>query len=170
MTEHDILIIGIKSWTTGQRPDGIDNDDIRNGNLICEAGSMHQRLDSEDYGDFEIRKVMDDRDISQYDSWTLHFADGSTLNDADGREAIVGAVQDSKQPTDLDGVIPVSASEVDLVNNLIKKALPTQYHGNRESVKKWAEKEGVDLGIEWSMQDAYSAGCPYIEAVEPPEV
>jgi len=170
MTDHDILIIGIENWTTGQRPNGIDNDDIREGNLVCEAGTQHQRLDTEDYGDFEVRKVMDDRDFSQYDDWTLHFADGSALTQDDGRDAVVAAIDEGKQPIDLDGVIPVCADEAEIANKVIREGLPTQYRGDRETVNQWVEEQGVDLGVEWTIEDAYDAGCPYVEAVEPPEV
>lgn len=172
MSNHDILIIGIENWTTGQRPDGIDNDDIRNGDLIAPAGPLHQRLDREPYGDFEIREVRDDRSLTQYDDWTLHFADGTTLDQSDGKQAVADAIQDGKQPVDLNGVLPVKAENVDLANDLIRKGLPTQYQGDYERVQQWADDNDVSLPANRreAMMKAHDEGCEFVRAVESPEV
>lgn len=165
----DILIIGIDNWPTGTRPDGIDNNDIRNGDLICPGGQLHQRLDAEPDGDYEVRVVKDGRDISQYDSWTVHFADGSAVSVfAD----LQSALSNGKTPTDVEGVVPVPAAEIAVANGFINAGLPAAYRGDVEMVEQWAADNGVSLPADSreKLKAAYDAGCPYVSEVEPPEV
>ncbi|MDQ2053225.1 hypothetical protein [Halobellus sp. H-GB7] len=173
MTDHDILIIGIENWTTGQRPDGIDNDDIRNGALVSPAGQFHQCLNTEPGGDFEVRLVKDKRDLSQYEgTWTLHFADGTTHDQESWKSAVAQAFNDGKQLVDVDGVVPVPADDVDIANSIISNGLPAQYRGDRERVQSWADENGISLPADTyeMMRTAYEEGCPDVTKTEPPEL
>jgi len=172
MSNHDILIIGIENWTTGKRPDGIDNDDIRNGDLVAPAGTSHQRLGNEQYGDFEVREVRDGRGLSQYDEWTIHFVDGSSVSDTDGKQALADAIRNGKQPADVEGVIAIPHSEIDTANAVIREGLPAQYRGDMETVEQWAADNGVDLPPDRreKLQTAHEQGCQHVEQIEPPEL
>lgn len=173
MTDEDILIIGIDNWTTGSRPDSISNDDIRDGNLVSPGGQLHQRLDHESKGNFEVRLVKDGRDISQYEgSWTLHFADGTTHDSGSWKSAISRAFNSGKGLVDVDGVIPIPAEDRDVANAIISNALPVQYRGDHDTVQSWAAENSVSLpaGRREALQAAYDEGCPYVTKVEPPEV
>lgn len=170
---NDILIIGIENWTTGQRPDGIDNDDIRGGNLVCPGGQLHQRLDSESKGNFEVRVVKDGRDVSQYEgSWTLHFADGTTHDQGSWKSAVAQAFNSGQELLDVEGVVPIPAADIDVANAIINNALPVQYRGDFEQVEQWASENNVSLPKDRreAMQTAYEKGCPDVTKIEPPEV
>jgi len=128
------LLIEIKNWTTGERAGGIDP---RDRNLVAMGGSLWQVLGHEPKGDWEIRVVKDDRDLSGYDEGRLILDDGSVVYH-------VADVPADAEILDVEGVVVLEdESEI----NAALDHIPPKIRGNNvnsiNSVRGWAESRGI---------------------------
>jgi len=107
------LLIEVKNWFTGERAYGINP---RDPNLIALGGALWQSLDHEPKGDWEIRVVLDNRDLSKYEGKII-LDDGSEVYYASDipRDATI---------VDVDGVIVLNGK--DEINAVIDH-LPEKY-------------------------------------------
>ena len=107
------LLIEIKDWRTGERAGGINP---RDPNLRAIGGSLWQSLDHEPKGDWEIRLVLDNRDLSGYE--------GKIILD-DGSEVYhVTDIPQDATIVDVDGVIVLNSK--DEINAVVDH-LPEKY-------------------------------------------
>ena len=107
------LLIEIKNWRTGERAGGINP---RDPNLRAIGGPLWQSLDHEPKGDWEIRLVLDDRDLSNYE--------GKIILD-DGSEVYhVSDIPEDETIVDVDGVIVLNSK--DEINAVVDH-LPEKY-------------------------------------------
>jgi len=107
------LLIEIKDWRTGERAYGINP---RDPNLRAIGGPLWQSLDHEPKGDWEIRAVLDDRDLSQY-SGKIILDDGSEVYH-------VSDIPSDATIVDVDGVIVLNSK--DEINAVVDH-LPEKY-------------------------------------------
>jgi len=126
------LLIEIKDWRTGERAGGIDP---RDPNLKALGGPLWQCLDHEPKGDWEVRAVLDDRDLSKYE--------GKIILD-DGSEAYnVADIPADATIMDVDGVIVLNS---DAEINAVLDHIPDKIYTSgidREKLITWAEKAGI---------------------------
>ena len=107
------LLIEIKDWFTGERAYGINPRDPK---LKALGGPLWQSLDHEPKGDWEVRLVLDDRDLSQYE--------GKIILD-DGSEVYhVTDIPSDATIVDVDGVIVLNSK--DEINAVVDH-LPEKY-------------------------------------------
>jgi len=126
------LLVEIKNWETGERAYGIDP---RDPNLKALGGPLWQCLDHEPKGDWEVRAVLDDRDLSGYE--------GRIILD-DGSEVYhVADIPSDATIVDVDGVIVLNSS--DEINTVLDHLPDKIYTGgiDREKLIMWAEKAGI---------------------------
>lgn len=152
------------NWVTGERGGGqISIEDIRAGKLVSLGSILHQRLDTEPEGNFELRIVKDDRDITKYK--------GKIILD-DGTEVTsVKEIPEGRRIVDVKGVVPLM--DKDEINKAIKLAFVPKYYGRWENVVAWVQENAPELFIYANdmyefYKRAYEKGCPYIRKVEPP--
>jgi len=125
------LLIEIKDWRTGERAGGIDPKDP---NLRAIGASLWQCLDHEPKGDWEIRAVLDDRDLSHY-TGKIILDDGSevySITDIPSDATII----------DVDGVIVLNSD--DEINAALDH-LPDKFYGRIEEIRAWCENQGITL-------------------------
>jgi len=134
------LLIEIKDWRTGRRAYNINP---RDPNLRALGGSLWQSLDHEPKGDWEIRLVLDDRDLSKYE--------GKIILD-DGSEVYhVSDIPSDTTIVDVDGVVVLNGK--DEINTAIDH-LPKKYRFilpfTATDLNKIIEQYGLDLSVDTS--------------------
>jgi len=128
------LLIEVKSWITGERAYGINP---RDPNLRALGGPLWQVLDHEPKGDWEVRLVLDDRDLSQYQ--------GKIILDTGDEVYSVADIPSDATIVDVDGVIVLSSKEE--INRVLDH-IPDKIYVlgvDRERLFKWAEAKGVTM-------------------------
>jgi len=157
------LLIEVE-WVTGKRGnEQITIDELRQGKLISLGGCLWQRLEHEPGGNFEIRLVKDDRDITTY-TGEMILDDGSIVKS-------IADVPLDRRIVDVKGAIPLETK--DEINKAINLSLLPKYYGELELIRKWCETNVPEVLIYISdpykfMEEAFRAGCPDIRKVEPP--
>ena len=134
------LLIEIKDWRTGERAYNINP---RDPNLKALGGSLWQSLDHEPKGDWEIRLVLDDRDLSKYE--------GKIILD-DGSEVYsVADIPSDATIVDVDGVVVLK--DKDEINTAIDH-LPEKYRFTLPlavtDLNKIIEQYSIDLSVDTS--------------------
>jgi len=126
------LLIEIKSWLSGERAGGINP---RDPNLKALGGSLWQVLDHEPKGDWEVRLVLDDRDLSQYQ--------GKIILDTGDEVYSVADIPSDAAIVDVDGVIVLNSKEE--INRVLDHIPDKIYVSgvDREKLMAWAETKGV---------------------------
>ena len=125
------LLIEVKDWRTGERAYGIDP---RDPGLKALGGPLWQSLDHEPKGDFEIRLVLDDRDLSKYE--------GKIILD-DGTEVTsVAEIPNGADVVDVEGVIVLNNE--DEINKVLDH-LPKKIYGDVQKAEAWGEEHGITL-------------------------
>jgi len=122
------LLVEIKNWETGERAYGINP---RDPNLKALGGSLWQCLDHEPKGDWEVRLVLDDRDL-RYEGRII-LDDGSEVYN-------VADIPADATIIDVDGVIVLNSSDE---INAVLDHLPEKIYGRMEEVRAWAENQGI---------------------------
>jgi len=126
------LLIEIKDWRTGERAYGIDP---RDPNLKALGGPLWQSLDHEPKGDFEIRLVLDDRDLSKYE--------GKIILD-DGTEVTsVAEIPDGAEIVDVEGVVVLNNE--DEINKVLDHLPKKIFVSNIDKAEAWGEQKGITL-------------------------
>jgi len=140
------LLIEIKDWFTGERAGGIDP---RDPNLRALGGPLWQSLDHEPKGDWEIRLVLDDRDLSQY-SGKIILDDGTEV-------ASVAEIPDGAEIVDVEGVIVLN-DEMEI--NKVLDHLPRKIYASRiEKVEEWADAQGITVR---AVEDEMKSQAPQV--------
>jgi len=116
-------------WKTGERAYGVNPKDP---NLRAIGASLWQCLDHEPKGDWEIRAVLDHRDLSQY-TGKIILDDGSEVYS-------IADIPSDLTIVDVDGVIVLSNN--DEINTALSH-LPDKIYGRIEKVRTWCEKQGI---------------------------
>jgi len=134
------LLIEIKNWFTGERAYNINP---RDPNLRAVGGPLWQSLDHEPKGDWEIRLVLDDRDLSKYE--------GKIILD-DGSEVYhVSDIPSDATIVDVDGVVVLK--DKDEINTAIDH-LPEKYRFTlpftATDLNKLIEQYSIDLSVDTS--------------------
>jgi len=125
------LLVEIKNWITGERAYGINPKDP---NLIALGGTLWQSLDHEPKGDFEIRIVKDNRDLSQYN--------GKIILD-DGNEVYhVSDIPPDAEIIDVAGAV-VLQDETEI--NLALDHIPDKIYGRYELIESWAIRNRITI-------------------------
>ena len=132
------LLIEIKNWFTGERAYNINP---RDPNLRAVGGPLWQSLDHEPKGDWEIRLVLDDRDLSKYE--------GKIILD-DGSEVYhVSDIPSDATIVDVDGVVVLK--DKDEINTAIDH-LPEKYRFTLPlaitDLNKIIEQYSLDLSVD----------------------
>ena len=125
------LLIEIKNWLTGERAYSIN---VRDTKLPALGGSPWQCLDHEPKGDWEVRVVLDDRDLSKY-SGRILLDDGSEVY-------YVKDIPSDAEIIDVEGVIVLN-DETEI--NMVLDNLPDKIFGHNEYMLAWANRNGVTL-------------------------
>ena len=134
------LLIEIKDWRTGERAGGINP---RDPNLRAIGGPLWQSLDHEPKGDWEIRAVLDDRDLSQYE--------GKIILD-DGSEVYsVADIPSDATIVDVDGVIVLNGKNeintaVDHLPEKYRTVVPLMVKDLNEIINTY----GIDISVDTS--------------------
>ena len=126
------LLIEVRSWLTGERAYNINP---RDPNLRTLGGALWQVLDHEPKGDWEVRLVLDNRDLSGYEGRII----------LDTGEEVYSASDIPRDATivDVDGVIVLSSrEEVNRVLDHIPDKIYTSGF-DRERLMAWAEARGI---------------------------
>jgi len=134
------LLIEIKDWRTGERAYNINPRDPK---LRALGGSLWQSLDHEPKGDWEIRLVLDDRDLSKYEGKII-LDDGSEVYN-------VADIPSDATIVDVDGVIVLK--DKDEINTAIDH-LPEKYRFTLPlavtDLNKIIEQYSIDLSVDIS--------------------
>jgi len=134
------LLIEIKDWRTGERAYNINP---RDPNLRAIGGSLWQSLDHEPKGDWEVRLVLDDRDISKYE--------GKILLD-DGSEVYhVSDVPADATIVDVDGVVVLKdKGEINTAIDHIPEKYRFTLPFTATDLNKLIEQYSIDLSVDTS--------------------
>jgi len=126
------LLIEVKSWYTGERAFGVNP---RDPNLRALGGPLWQVLDHEPKGDWEVRLVLDDRDLSGY-TGRIILDDGSEVYS-------VADIPADATIVDVDGVIVLNSKEE--INRVLDHIPDKIYVSgvDRERLIAWAVARGV---------------------------
>jgi len=123
------LMIDIKNWTTGERAGGINP---RDRGLVAMGGPLWQVLDHEPKGDWEIRVVKDNRDLSNYRGKII-LDNGATVSSISDVPADAGIL-------DVEGVV-VLESEREI--NAALGQIPAKIRGDMDRARAWAEAHNL---------------------------
>ncbi len=123
------LLIEVKSWYTGERAQGINP---RDPNLVALGGPLWQVLDHEPKGDWEIRVVRDNRDLSAYT--------GAIILDDGSRVTAPSTISSGQQIVDVEGVV-VLENEHEI--NEALKHIPDKFYTDPDATRQWAENKGI---------------------------
>ncbi|MBW2674107.1 MAG: hypothetical protein JRD89_11950 [Deltaproteobacteria bacterium] len=119
------LMIEVKNWTTGERAGGINP---RDRGLVAIGGPLWQVLDHEPKGDWEVRLVRDNRDLSGYEGRLI-------LDDASTVSSIADVPADA-EILDVEGVVVLENEEE--INAALDQ-IPAKVRGDMDRAKVWGE-------------------------------
>jgi len=126
------LLIEVKDWRTGERAYGINP---RDPNLRALGGPLWQVLDHEPKGDWEVRLVLDDRDLSQYQ--------GKIILDTGDEVYYASDIPRDATIVDVDGVIVLNSKEE--INKVLDH-IPDKIYVlgvDREKLMAWAASRDI---------------------------
>lgn len=161
------LIIEVKNWSTGERADDIEIDDIKDGRLKT-LHPMHQQLDSMPRGDYEIRMINDDRNISDYD--------GEIILESEEKLSDLSELSRDDKVIDVNGVVPVESIEE--INNFIVAAIDYRYLTDpdisEEDVYSWVRENGLMPDEPYDRKNIYKIaieeGITGVRRIQPPKI